>query len=241
VKFKPVTQITPFSSKCTKTVHRKETKYVHYFSAPGRKKKIVEEVKPAPELALPAKVTTLSEKSSASARLSTSVDTIDHLVSFSVLEQPALAVKTRHIYPLIPADQPSSITPADFHAPFSPNEPPIKTPYAPEHPSSDSVKASPPTCIIAESSAEVNSLAAPTEMLSTPEITTSPSSPCHTPSVSTVQVFEEETRMSAESGSRSHTPAHTLPPAGMGSLCLLFTRTKQLNRKGQIFSSVCLQ
>ena len=34
------------------------------------------------------------------------------------------------------------------------------------------------------------------------------------PGVSTVQVFEEETRMSAESGSRSHTPARSLPQAG---------------------------
>lgn len=209
-----------------------------YFSAPGRKKKIVEEVKPAPELEHPAKVSALSEKSSASTKLSTSVDTIDHLVSFPVIEQHALAVKTRQVFPVIPADQPSSITPAELHVPSSFDEPPIKTPYALEHPSSsDSVKASPPACIIAESSAEVNSLTAPTEMLSTPEITASPSSPCHTPSVSTVQVFEEETRMSAESGSRSQTPAHTLPPAGMGSLCLLFTRTKQLNRKGQSVQS----
>jgi hypothetical protein len=186
----------------------------------------VEEVKPAPELQHPAKV-------SASTKLSTSVDTIDHLVSFPVTEQPALAVKTRQVFPVIPADQSSSVTPAELHVPSRFDEPSIKTPYALVHPpSSDSVKASPPACIIAESSAEVNSLTAPTEMLSTPEITTSPSSPCHTPSVSTVQVFEEETRMSAESGSRSQTPAHTLPPAGMGSLCLLFTRTKQLNRKG---------
>ncbi|XP_023723572.1 titin isoform X3 [Cryptotermes secundus] len=183
--------------------------------APGRKKKIVEEIKPAPEMEHPAKVSTLSEKSSASTKLSTSVDTIDHLVSFPVIEQPALAVKSRQVFPVIPADQSRSITPAELHVPSSFDEPPIKTPYALEHPSSsDSVKASPPVCIIAESSAEVNSLTAPAEMLSTPEITPSPSSPCHTTSVSTVQVFEEETRMSAESGSRSQTPAHTLPPAG---------------------------
>lgn len=30
----------------------------------------------------------------------------------------------------------------------------------------------------------------------------------------TIQIFEEETRMSAESGSRSQTPARTLQPAG---------------------------
>ncbi|XP_071441493.1 supporter of activation of yellow protein-like isoform X2 [Hetaerina americana] len=32
---------------------------------------------------------------------------------------------------------------------------------------------------------------------------------------STIQIFEEETRMSAESGSRSQTPARTLPPTGL--------------------------
>jgi hypothetical protein len=179
----------------------------------------VEVVKPAPELSHPAKVSSLSEES-ASAKLSTSVATIDHLVSSPVIEQPILAVKTRQVSPLIPADQSGSTTPSELHASSTPYEP------LPEQPSStDSVKASPAATTMAETSAEVSSLAVPVEMLSTPEITTGPSSPCHTPSVSTVQVFEEETRMSAESGSRSQTPAHTLLPAGMGSLCLLFTST----------------
>jgi hypothetical protein len=192
---------------------------VHYFSAPGRKKKIVEEVKPA-------QVSALSEKSSASVKLSTSVDTIEHHVSSPIIEQLTLAVKTKQVSPLIPAGQSSFITPAELHAPSSSFEPPIVPPYATEHPSStDSVKASPPVCIVSES-AEGNSQATSTEMLSTPEITTGPSSPCHTPSVSTVQVFEEETRMSAESGSRSQTPAHTLPSAGMGLLCVFFAITK---------------
>jgi hypothetical protein len=204
----------------------KEMKYVHCFSAPGRKKKVVEEVKPAPELSHSAQVSTLPTKSSTSAQLSTSVDTIDQLVSSPVIEQLTLAVKTKHESPLIPAGQSSSVTPAELHAPSSPFEPPIVPPYATEHPSStDSLKASPPVCIISES-AEGNSLATSTEMLSTP----GPSSPCRTPSVSTVQVFEEETRMSAESGSnigsRSQTPAHALPPAGMGPLCVVFTITK---------------
>jgi hypothetical protein len=186
----------------------------------------VEEVKPAPELSHPAQVSTLSTISSTSAKLSTSVDTIDHLISSPVIEQLTLAVKTKHVSPLIPAGQSSSVTPAELHAPSSPFEPPIVPPYATEHPSStDPLKASPPVCIISES-AEGNSPATSTEMLSTPEITTGPSSRCHTPSVSTVQVFEEETRMSAESGSRSQTPAHTLPPAGMGTLCVFFTVTK---------------
>jgi hypothetical protein len=216
VKFKPVAQVTPLSSKHTKTIFPKKMKCMCYFSAPGRKKKIVDEVKPTPELSHSVQVSALSEKSSVSAKLSTSVDTIDRHVSSPAIEQLTLAVKSRQISPLIPAGQSSSVTPAELHAPSRPFKPPVVAPYAAEHPcSTDSVKASPPPSIMSES-AEVNSVAAPTEMLSTPESTIGPSSPCRTSSVSTVQVFEEETRMSAESGSRSQTPAHTLPPAGMG-------------------------
>ncbi|XP_063230258.1 uncharacterized protein LOC134535176 [Bacillus rossius redtenbacheri] len=43
-----------------------------------------------------------------------------------------------------------------------------------------------------------------------------PGSPCPAPLASAVQVFEEETRMSAESNSRSQTPARSLPPAATG-------------------------
>nr|CAD7194260.1 unnamed protein product [Timema douglasi] len=68
-------------------------------------------------------------------------------------------------------------------------------------------------------------------------------SPCPTPVSSTVQVFEEETRMSAESNSRSQTPARSLPPAvsvegpgeeSQGSVISTATTESNKNKKNRM-------
>nr|CAD7587901.1 unnamed protein product [Timema genevievae] len=68
-------------------------------------------------------------------------------------------------------------------------------------------------------------------------------SPCPTPVSSTVQVFEEETRMSAESNSRSQTPARSLPPAAsvegpgeesQGSVISTATTESNKNKKNRM-------
>jgi hypothetical protein len=185
---------------------------MYYFSAPGRKKKVVEEVKPACELSHPAEISTLSTENSSSLSRTSSAVTIHHPSSSSVIEHPS---------PLTTPDHRSSTAPTELHVSSVPDElpvTPVKTPFAAEHPCSSTSTKAPLTSISAEtSSAEVSSLLAPTEVIATPEMTAGSLSPCPASSVSTVQVFEEETRMSAESGSRSQTPAHTLPPAGMVS------------------------
>ena len=175
-----------------------------YFSAPGRKKKIVEEVKPTTELPHPAEISALTTESSTSA---TAVDSL----SFSpVIEQPTVADITKPLSQLIPADDLSLTTAIELHTSSASDERVVRTSYATEQPSSSASAKARPAAIIAETSAEANTLARPVHVLSTSEITVGLQSPCHT-----VQVFEEETRMSAESGSRSQTPARTLPLAGM--------------------------
>jgi hypothetical protein len=202
-----------------------KTNCIYYFSAPGRKKKVVEEIKLSPELPHPAEVFVLSTEHFSTTAKPTSAATIG--ISSSLIQQSSSAVTTKQpLTPLTAADQHSSSAPNELHASSTPDEQPVKLVYAPEQPSSTTLAKISPASISAETSAEVSSLAAPTDVLSTPEITAGSPSPCPTSSVSTVQVFEEETRMSAESGSRSQTPARTLPPPGMGTLSLVVSRTK---------------
>jgi hypothetical protein len=175
-----------------------------YFSAPGRKKKIVEEVKPTSELPHPAEVSALTTENST---LATTVDSM----SFSpVIEQPTIAGITKPLSHLIPASDISLPTIIELHTSSAADERVVRTSYATEQPSSSASTKARPVAVIAETSAEANSLARPVHVLSTSEITVGSPSSCHT-----VQVFEEETRMSAESGSRSQTPARALPVAGM--------------------------
>jgi hypothetical protein len=190
---------------------------IYYFSAPGRKKKVVEEKKPAPELPHPAEVFVLSAENFSPTAKPTLAATIG-ISSSSVIQQPLSAVTTKMPSPLTAASHCGSSAPIELHASSTPDEQRVKPVCAPEQPSSTALAKISPASISAETSAEVSSQAAPTDVLSTPEITAGSPSPCPTSSVSTVQVFEEETRMSAESGSRSQTPARTLHPPGMGTL-----------------------
>jgi len=175
-----------------------------YFSAPGRKKKIVEEVKHATELPQPAEVSALTTENS------TSAATVDSLSFSPVIEQPSIADITKPLSHFIPANDLSLTTSVELRTASASDERVVRTSYATEQPSSSASAKARPAAIIAETSAEANSLARPVHVLSASEITVGLSSPCHT-----VQVFEEETRMSAESGSRSQTPARALPVAGM--------------------------
>jgi hypothetical protein len=203
---------------------------VCYFSAPGRKKKIVEEVKPTTELPDPAEVSAVTTENS-----STSATTVDSLSFLPIVEQPTTAVVTKPLSTLIPADERSLTTAIELHTSSASDEGTVKASYAAEQLSSTALTEARPVAIIPETSAEANSLAGPVHVLSTSEISAGSPSPCH------VQMFEEETRMSAESGSRSQTPAHTLPLAGMDLLSLLISRLNAQRRKGLIFISVCHQ
>jgi hypothetical protein len=189
---------------------------VCYFSAPGRKKKVVEEVKLAPELPHPAEAFVLSTENVSPTSKPTLAATIA-ISSSSIIQQPSS--------PLTAANQHISSAVTELHA-SSTDEQPVKPHCVPEQSNSTTLAKISPASVSAEISAEVSSLTATTDVLSTPEITAGSPSPCPTTSVSTVQVFEEETRMSAESGSRSQTPARTLPPPGMSSLPLVVSRTK---------------
>ena len=175
---------------------------VCYFSAPGRKK-IVEEVKPTTELPHPAEVSALTENS-------TSAAAVDSLSFSPVIEQPTIADITKPLSHFIPGDDLSLTTAIELHTSTTSDKRVVRTSYATEQPPSSASAKARSAAIIAETSAEANSLARPVHVLSTSEITVGLPSPCHT-----VQVFEEETRMSAESGSRSQTPARALPVAGM--------------------------
>jgi hypothetical protein len=186
---------------------------VSYFSAPGRKKKIVEEVKPTTKLPDPVEVSALTTENSL-----TSATAVDNLTLSAVIEQHTIADVTKPPSPLIPANELSLTTAIKLHASSASDEQTVKASYAAEQPSSTASTKTRPGAIMAETSAEANSVAGPVHVLSTSEITVGSPSPCH------VQVFEEETRMSAESGSRSHTPARTLPLAGMDLLSLLSSR-----------------
>ena len=177
---------------------------VCYFSAPGRKKKIVEEVKPTSELPHPAEVSALTTENS------TSAATVDNLSFSPVIEQPTIADITKPLSHFIPADNLSLTTAIELHTSSASDERVVRTSYATEQPSSSASAKAQPAAVIAETSAEANSQARPVHVLSTSESAVGLPSPCHT-----VQVFEEETRMSAESGSRSQTPARALPVAGM--------------------------
>jgi hypothetical protein len=164
----------------------------------------VEEVKPTTQLPHPAEVSALITENS------TSAATVDSLSFSPVIEQPTIADITKPLSHFIPADDLSLTTVIELHTSSASDEQVVRTSYATEQPSSSALAKSRPAAFIAETSAEANSLARPVHVLSTSEITVGLPSPCHT-----VQVFEEETRMSAESGSRSQTPARALPMAGM--------------------------
>ena len=177
---------------------------VCYFSAPGRKKKIVEEVKPTTELPHPAEVSALTTENS------TSAATVDSLSFSPVIDQPTVADITKPLSHFIPADDLRLTTAIELHTSSASDERVVRTSCTAEQPSSSASVKARPAAIMAETSAEANSQARPVHVLSTSEIAVGLLSPCHT-----VQVFEEETRMSAESGSRSQTPARALPVAGM--------------------------
>jgi len=194
--------------------------YVCYFSAPGRKKKIVEEVKPTTELPHPAEVSALTTENS------TSAATVDSLSFSPVIDQPTIADTTKPLSHFIPANDLSLTTAIELHTSSASDERVVRTSYTTEQPSSASAKAR-PAAIIAETSAEANSQARPVHVLSTSEIAVGLLSPCHT-----VQVFEEETRMSAESGSRSQTPARALPVAGMKLTEFTSERTNLSKKEG---------
>ncbi|XP_069686855.1 serine-rich adhesin for platelets-like isoform X2 [Periplaneta americana] len=179
---------------------------------PGRKKKVVEDVKPASELPRPAEVSTSATEISPSLSVtSTSVTDDSSLVLNATANKESPAISVEHTTSSIPAeeiDRPTGI----FSEPLAVSD---KTPFTPEQPSSTTPAKETPSIISTEtSSTEISSLAAPDVPPASEIIAESPS-PCPTPSVSTVQVFEEETRMSAESGSRSQTPARTLPTTGV--------------------------
>lgn len=193
-------------------------------SAPGRKKKIMQEVKPTVELSYPAQVTALTTENA-----STSAATVDSLSFPPVTVQTTVADIMKPLSSLIPADERSAATAIDLHTLRASDEQAVKASYAVEQPSSNASAKARPVAIMAETS-ETNSLAVPVHVLSASEITVGSPSPCHT-----IQVFEEETRMSAESGSRSQTPAHTLPLAGMTLLSLLTSRLNALRREGLVF------
>ena len=164
----------------------------------------MEEVKPTTELPHPAEFSVLTTENS------TSAATVDSLSFSPVIEQPTIADITKPLSHFIPADDLSLTTAIDLRTSSASDEQVVRTSYATEEPSSSASAKPRPAVIIAETSAEANSAARPVHVLSTSEITVGLPSPCHT-----VQVFEEETRMSAESGSRSQTPARALPVAGM--------------------------